>query len=59
MHCVKRVRIRNFSGLYFPAFEMNTEIYRVNLRIRSECGKIWTRKTTNTGTFCAVIFLEL
>ena len=24
-HCVKRVRIRNYSGLYFPTFELNTD----------------------------------
>ena len=24
-HCVKRVRIRSFFGLYFPAFGMNTD----------------------------------
>ena len=24
-HCVKSVHIRNFSGLYFPAFGLNTE----------------------------------
>ena len=29
-------------------------IYSVNLRIQSECGKIWTRKTPNTDTFYAV-----
>ena len=23
-HCVKRVRIRNYSGLHFPAFGLNT-----------------------------------
>ena len=44
MHCLKSVRIRSFSGPYFPAFELNTEIYRVNLCIWSECGKIRTRK---------------
>ena len=33
-----------FSGPYFPVFRMNTEIYRVNLRIQSEYGKIRTRK---------------
>ena len=33
MHCLKSVRIRSFSGPYFPAFELNTEIYRVNLCI--------------------------
>ena len=26
-HCVKSVRIRSFSGPYFPAFELNTEKY--------------------------------
>ena len=44
-HCVKSVRIQNFSGLYFPAFGLNTERYSVSLRIQSECWKIWTRKT--------------
>ena len=27
--CVKRVRIRSFSGPYFPAFRLNTEKYSV------------------------------
>ena len=26
-HCVKSVRIRSFSGLYFPVFGLNMEIY--------------------------------
>ena len=26
--CVKSVRIRSFSGPYFPAFRLNTEKYR-------------------------------
>ena len=26
IHCVKSARIRSFSGPYFPAFELNTEI---------------------------------
>ena len=43
-----------FSGLYFPAFGMNKEIYKVNLRIQSECGKMHTRKTPNTDNFHAV-----
>ena len=53
-HYVKSVRIRSFSGQYFPAFRLNTEIYFVNLciqsdlRIQSECGKIRKRKTANT-----------
>ena len=28
-HCVKSFRIRSFSGLYFPAFGLHTEIYSV------------------------------
>ena len=31
MHCVKIVQILNFSGRYFPAFGLNTEIYGVNI----------------------------
>ena len=31
MHCVKSVRIRSFSGAYFPAFELNTERYSVQM----------------------------
>ena len=27
IHCVKNVRIRSYSGPYFPAFELNTETY--------------------------------
>ena len=50
-YCVKTVRIRSISGLYFPRFGQNTEIYRVNFRIQSECEKIRTGKTPNTDTF--------
>ena len=39
---------------YFPAFGLNTEIYRVNLPIQSKCGKIQTRKSPNTDTIHAV-----
>ena len=53
-HCVKSVRIRSFSGPYFPAFGLNTERYGVSLRIQSECGKIRTKKTPNTDTFHAM-----
>ena len=38
-HCVKCVRIRNFSGPYFSAFK-----YSVSLSIQFECGKTGTRK---------------
>ena len=47
-HCVKSVRIRCYSGPYFPEFRLNTERYE---RIQSECGKIQTRITPNTDTF--------
>ena len=53
-HCVKSVRIWSFSGPYFLAFRLNTERYRVSVRIQFECGKISTRKTPKTDTFHAV-----
>ena len=53
-HYVKCVYIRSFSGSYFPAFDLNTEIYSVNLSTQSKCGKIRTRKTPKTDTFYAV-----
>ena len=37
-HHVKSVRIRSYSGPYFPVFGLNTERYSVSLRIQSECG---------------------
>ena len=52
-HCVKSVRIRSFSGPYFPAFGLSTERYVV-YGIQSECGKIRTRKSPNKDTFHAV-----
>ena len=33
-HFVKSVRIRSFSGPYFPAFGLKTERYTVSLRIQ-------------------------
>ena len=48
---IKSVRVRSFSGPYFPAFGLNTEVYSVNLHIQSECGKIRPRKTPNADTF--------
>ena len=42
---MKSVRIRSFSGLFFPA----------SLRTQSKCGKIQTRKTPHTDTFQAVL----
>ena len=54
LHCVRSVRIRNFSGPYSPGVGLGMEIYRGNLRIQSKCGKIRNRKTPNMGTFYAV-----
>ena len=48
------VRIRSFSGSYFPAFELNTERYSLSLRIQLKYEKIRTKKTPNTDTFHAV-----
>ena len=45
----KNVRIRRYSGLYFPAFR-----YSVSLRIQSKCRKMRTRITLNTDTSYAV-----
>ena len=58
MHCVKSVRIRSYSGLYFPALGLNMERYGISLHIQSECGKIRTRITANTNTFHAVLGKE-
>ena len=55
IHYVKSVRIRIFSGPYFPAFRLNMERhYGVYLRIQSEWRKIRTRKTANMDPFHAV-----
>ena len=43
----------------FPAFGLNMDIYSVNLRIQSKCGKIQTRRTLNTNTFYAVNILSI
>ena len=45
IYCVKSVRIRRFSGSYFPAFGLNMERYSVSLRIHSEYEKIRSRKS--------------
>ena len=51
---MKSASIQSFSGPYFPAFWQDAERYSVSLRIQSKCGKIRSRKTPNTDTFCAV-----
>ena len=40
-----------FSGLYFPVFGLNMEIYGVNFRIQSEYAKIRTRRNSAFGNF--------
>ena len=40
VHCLKSVPFWSYSGPYFPTFGLNTERYRVSLRIQSGCGKI-------------------
>ena len=45
-----------FSDPYSLVFELNTEIYRVNLRIQSNTGKYGPEKTSHLDTFHAVIF---
>ena len=40
LYCVESVRIRSFSGPYFPAFGVNTKRYGVYLRIHSKSGKM-------------------
>ena len=41
---MKSVRIWKFSGLYFPAFELNTDINSVSLRIQSGLEKYGPEK---------------
>ena len=48
-HLGKSLLIRSFSGLIFPKLGMNTEIYRLNFRIQSECRKI--RTNINKGDY--------
>ena len=51
-HCVKRVRIRSYSGPYFPAFELNTNIqsnYEYSVRVRENTDQ------NNKDTFYAVL----
>ena len=58
LHRVISVRIRSFSDPCFPTFGLSAEICGVSLRIQSEFGKIWPRKTPNTDTSHAVLPLR-
>ena len=55
LHCVKGLSIWSYSGTHIPAFGLNTEKYRVSLRIQSKCGKMQARITPNTETFHTVL----
>ena len=57
-NCVKSVRIRSYSGPNFAAFGLNTERYGVSLSIRTECGKMRTRITSNTDKFSRSVMLK-
>ena len=57
VNCVENVCIQSYSGPYFPAFGQTTERFSVSLHIQSECGKIRTRITPNTGTIYTVIII--
>ena len=66
IHCVKSVHICSVSVPYFTAFGLNTErrssFFNKIAGLRSpysECGKIQTRKPSNTDIFHAVIFICL
>ena len=51
-HCVKRVRIRSYSGPHF-----NLSVYRISpysVRIQKNPGKMWTRITPNKDSFYVV-----
>ena len=57
-NCLKIVRIRSFSGLYFLAFGLNTGIYSVYLHIQYNCRKMRKRKNPNTDDVHAVPRLQ-
>ena len=59
VHCLKSVRIRTYFGPYFPAFGLHTGRYFVSLGIQSECRKMRTKITPNTGTFHVVVVFSL
>ena len=48
-HCVKSVRIRSFSGPYFSAFGLNTEIYGIDVSMSRK--QDFVKKDKQTDTF--------
>ena len=57
--CAKSVHIQSYSVPHFPIFGLNTERYRISLRIQYECGKIRSRITPNTANFQALTIFTL
>ena len=60
-HCVKRVRIRSYTGPHFPAFSCIRTAYGeiqsispYSVQMWENPGKMRTRITPNTDTFYAV-----
>ena len=50
-HCINGVRIRNYSGPYFPAFGLNTERYSVSLRIQYKVRENTEQNNSEYGCF--------
>ena len=44
-----------FSGPYFPALELNTEMYKTNLRIQFECRKMQIKKNYGFGDYSSSV----
>ena len=53
---IKSIRIWSFSGLYFPSFEMNTEIYWVNPRIKFKRENTGQRNSEYGQLFMQLLF---
>ena len=47
----KKTPYSEFSGPYFSAFRLNTEIYSVNLHIQSKCRKKKDQKNSEYANF--------
>ena len=52
-HCVKSVRIRSYSGPYFPGFGLNTEI------VRTSPYSVRMRENTDQNTPCTDTFHDV
>ena len=51
-HCVKSVRIRSYSGPYFPGFGLNTERYKVSQRSISPYSvRMWENTDQNNSEY--------